>query len=167
MNFEIRVATEDDLPAITNIYNQAVALRSATADISPVSLESRKKWFEQHKSGTYPVFVAEGQDVIVGWCSLSAYRPGRSALRYTAEISYYIDEHSRGMGVGSSLISHAIENCTKLGFKTLFAIVLDINRDSTRILGKLGFEEWGHMPNIADFDGLECGHLYYGLRVAP
>jgi len=165
MKYSIRIASEDDLPVITNIYNQAVKLQSATADTSPVTLESRKSWLREHAPGNYPVYVAESQHVVVGWCSLSAYRPGRMALRHTAEISYYVDENRVGMGVGSALISHAIANCGQLGIKTLFAIILDVNEDSTRILEKFGFRKWGHLPNIADFDGQECGHLYYGLRV--
>jgi len=165
MDFKIHIASENDLPAITEIYNQAVLLQSATADIAPVSLESRKKWLNEHPPGQYPVYVAQNQDVVVGWCSLSAYRPGRMALRHTAEISYYVNERFTGMGVGSALISHAIENCSHLDIKTLFAILLDVNRDSSRILEKFGFERWGHMPNVADFDGRECGHLYYGRRV--
>jgi len=165
MDFTIRIAAEDDLGAITRIYNQAVAMQSATADVSPVSLESRKTWLGEHPPDRYPVFVAESQNAIMGWCSLSPYRAGRMALRHTAEISYYTDENFRGIGIGSFLISHAIEKCIEVGIKTLFAIVLDINGDSTRILEKFGFKEWGHMPDVADFDGQECGHLYYGLRV--
>jgi len=165
MNIVIRIATENDIPVITRIYNQAVALRSATADLSPVTTESRQKWLREHPPAQYPVYVAESQNAIVGWCSLSAYRPGRMALRHTAEISYYVDEDCLGMGVGSAMISHAIENCARLGFRTLFAIILDVNKDSTRILEKFGFKQWGHLPNVADFDGRECGHLYYGLRV--
>lgn len=165
MNVSIRIASENDISGITDIYNQAVALRSATADISPVTTESRKRWLREHSPGQYPVYVAESQNDIVGWCSLSAYRPGRRALRHTAEISYYVDKNFIGMGVGSAMISHAIGNCAQLDIKTLFAIILDVNKDSTRILEKFGFRQWGHLPNVADFDGRECGHLYYGLRV--
>ena len=167
MDIKIRIAAAGDLPAITEIYNQAVALGSATADISPVSIESRGTWLRDHAPDQYPVFVAESEDRVLGWCSLSPYRPGRMALRHTAEISYYIDERFREKGVGSFLITCAIERCARLGIKTIFAIILDINRDSTRILEKLGFEQWGHLPGVADFEGRECGHLYYGLRVAP
>jgi L-amino acid N-acyltransferase YncA len=167
MNYKIRIASEEDLPAITSIYNQAIALQSATADMSPVSLDSRKIWLQTHSPEQYPVFVAENDTVVVGWCSLSPYRPGRMALRHTAEISYYVDENYGNMGVGSALISHAIESCTPLNIRSLFAILLDINQDSTRILEKFGFERWGHLPNVADFDGRECGHYYYGRRVSP
>jgi len=167
MDINIRNATGADLSAITDIYNQAVELQSATADTSPVSMESRRTWLQDHSPDQYPVFVAESENGVLGWCSLSAYRPGRMALRYTAEISYYIDERFRGKGAGSLLVSHAIGQCQRLGIKTLFAIILDINTDSVFILEKYGFEQWGHLPGVADFDGRECGHLYYGLRVVP
>ena len=179
MNLQIRIATEADIPAITEIYNQAIALKSATADISPVSIESRLAWLGEYPADSYPVFVAEDQSAAesgnpganpgagaVGYCSLSPYRPGRMALRHTAEISYYIHEDFRGQGLGSALMVHAIAQCPALGFRSLFAILLDINTNSTRILEKFGFEQWGHMPAVADFDGTEVGHLYYGLRVA-
>ena len=165
MTTDIRVAAEDDLPAITAIYNQAIALQSATADTAPVTLESRKLWLEEHPPDRYPVFVAAIDDRVVGYCSLSAYRPGRMALRHTAEISYYVDENFRQQRVGSELIAHAIEQSPGLDIKTLFAILLDINAGSTRILKKFGFEQWGHLPGVAEFDGRECGHLYYGRRV--
>jgi len=165
MDLGIRLAVEDDVPAITEIYNQAIAMKSATADIAPVSADSRRRWLAEHCADEHPVFVADQQGVLVGYASLSPYRRGRMALRHTAEISYYVHEDFRGMGVGSGLIEHVINECPRLGLKTLFAILLDINSDSVRILEKFGFEKWGHLPDVADFDGVECGHLYFGRRV--
>jgi len=39
----IREAKETDLPTIIDIYNAAVPTRKATADLKPISLESRRK----------------------------------------------------------------------------------------------------------------------------
>ena len=167
MHFEIRLAAEDDVLAITEIYNQAVALKSATADITPLSEENRRAWLTEHRADKYPVFVADQQGCVVGYSSLSPYRPGRRALRHTAEISYYVHENYQGQGVGSGLIEHAINACPRLELKTLFAIILDINPASVRILEKFGFQKWGHLPRVAEFDGVDCGHLYFGRRIAP
>lgn len=164
---QIRPAADADIAAITEIYNQAVAMRSATADLSPVSADSRRAWLREHDPARYPVFVADSGGTVTGWCSLSPYRPGRMALRYTAEISYYVHEQFRGRGLASALIAHAVDQSPQLGLKTLFAILLDVNKDSARLLEKFGFEQWGHLPDVADFDGEQCGHLYYGFRVAP
>ena len=165
MTVQTRVAVENDLPAITEIYNHAVALGSATADLAPVSVENRRAWLATHDPERYPVFVAEEAGLIKGWCSLSAYRPGRMALRHTAEISYYIHKDFKGLGIGSRLISDVIDRCPSLEIRVLFAILLDINTTSVGILEKFGFEQWGHLPGVADFDGEVCGQLYYGRRV--
>ena len=44
----IRDATIGDLPAIVAIYNAAIPGRMATADLDPVSVESRRTWFDEH-----------------------------------------------------------------------------------------------------------------------
>jgi L-amino acid N-acyltransferase YncA len=167
MRLNFRIAGADDLPAIVEIYNQAVATKQATAELTPVSVESRRDWLAGHLPEHYPIFVAETVAGVVGWCSLGPYRPGRMALRHTAEISYYIHEDFRRMGIGSRLVAHVVEEGRSRGIKTLIAILLDINAGSIRLLEKLGFRKWGELPRVADFDGEECGHLYYGLRVSP
>ncbi len=58
-----------------------------------------------------------------------------------------------------------MDRCPVLQIKTLFAILLEDNCASISLLEKFGFEAWGFMPKVADFDGREVGHLYYGLRL--
>jgi L-amino acid N-acyltransferase YncA len=162
----IRIATLDDLPAVVSIYNQAVASPFATADMLPVTIDSRRDWFIEHKPARHPIFVWEETSEVKGWCSLSPYRRGRSALRFTAEISYYVRADAHRKGIASSLIRYSLEACPSLGIKNLFAIVLERNIASRNLLEKLDFERWGLLPRVADFDGQECGHVYYGRRIS-
>jgi L-amino acid N-acyltransferase YncA len=166
MDISFRNAADSDLPAIVEIYNQAIELGYATADLSPVSVESRKDWLITHSPDKHPVYVAEHDGAVVGYYTISPYRPGRMALRFTKEISYYVHQSFRAQGVGTALVKHAIEQCPALEIKTLFAIMLDSNARSIALLQKFRFEQWGHMPNIADFDGAEVGQYYYGLRIS-
>jgi phosphinothricin acetyltransferase len=161
----IRLARLEDLPSIVDIYNQSIPSQNSTGDTEPVKIESRKNWFLEHNPEKYPIFVTETNGKIAGWCSLSAYRPGRAALRYTAEISYYIAQDYQRQGVATALIEYAIAACSQLKLKNLFAIVLERNTASLKLLEKMGFEKWGYLPRVADFDGEETGHLYYGRRV--
>ena len=161
----IRIAKIEDLGSIVEIYNQAIAVGQKTADLTPVSVEERKAWFEAHPADKYPILVAEQDDTILGYLTLSAYRPGRMALRHTAEVSYYVHFDHHQKGVASKLLQQAIEMCPALHIKTLFAILIDSNEASLRLLEKFGFERWGHLPRVAEFDGVEYGHYYYGLRV--
>jgi len=160
----IRAARPADLAAILEVYNQAIAER-ATGDTGPVAVADRAGWIEGYSREGRPIQVAESAGEIVGWASLSAYRPGREALRHTAEISYYVDAGHRRAGVAARLIEHCIAWGPSIELHTLFAIVLDDNNPSIRLLEKLGFERWGHMPCVARFGEEEVGHLYYGRRV--
>jgi L-amino acid N-acyltransferase YncA len=161
----IRPVTSKDYSDIIKIYNHAVDEKFATADTEHVSLQSRKDWFEQHSADTYPIYIAEENGEIIGWCSLSPHRPGRKALKTVAEISYYIHKDHRRKGVASSLINYTIESAKVLGFKDLISILLDLNKPSIYILEKFGFEKWGHLPNVAEIDGVICGQFIYGKNL--
>jgi L-amino acid N-acyltransferase YncA len=161
----LRLAQQDDLPDIVGIYNQAIQTRQSTGDLQPLRVEDRLAWFLEHHPDQYPIFVAELEEQVAGWCSLSAYRAGRAAFRHTAEISYYISFSYHGLGIGTALIEHAMAACPALQIRHLFAIVLENNQASLRLLEKMGFEKWGYLPQVADFDGREVGHLYYGRHM--
>ena len=47
----VRDATENDLASIVGIYNTAIPGRMATADTTPVTVESRGAWFRDHSPG--------------------------------------------------------------------------------------------------------------------
>jgi L-amino acid N-acyltransferase YncA len=161
----IRFAQMDDLPALVDIYNQSIPSKKSTGDTQPLRVEDRLIWFGEHRQDAHPIFVAEVKGQVAGWCSLSAYRPGRAALRFTAEISYYIAPTHHRRGIGRALVEHALAACPGLGIRHIFAIVLEGNQASLNLLEKMGFERWGYLPRVADFDGNEVGHLYYGRHL--
>jgi len=160
-----RVAEFDDLPAIVEIYNQAIPSHSSTARTEPVTVDERRGWFQEHDSDLHPIFVAELDGHVIGWCSLSEYRPGRPALRFTAELSYYVDTQYQHQGVGSELVSHVVKVSPSLGIRNVVAVLIDRNEASRKLLEKLGFHQWGYLPQVLDFNGQECGEYYYGKRV--
>jgi L-amino acid N-acyltransferase YncA len=161
----IRLALCEDLPRLTEIYNQAIAARNATADTVPFTAGQRLDWFNLHTPNAYPIYVFTDLDGLVqGWLSVSPYR-GRPALERTAEISYYVDYSQHGRGIGSALLAHAIREAPRLGRKIYIAILLEWNTPSQRLLEKFGFERWGYLPEVAEFDGRLCGQWYYGRRV--
>ncbi len=161
----IRTASEKDYADIIKIYNHAVDEKFATADSEYVTVESRKEWLVQHSPDSYPIFVAEEKNEIIGWCSLSPHRPGRKALRTVAEISYYVHKSHRRKGIANSLIKFALNESKTLGFKNLISILLDVNLISIQLLEKFGFEKWGHLPDIAFIDSTVCGQFIYGKKL--
>jgi L-amino acid N-acyltransferase YncA len=162
----IRIAEQSDLPSIVAIYNEAIAAR-CTGETSPVTVQERLPWFAEHTPQQCPIMVDVEKGELRGWCSLSPYRKGRMALRYTEEVSYFVATRFHRRGVGLALVQQAKVLARSLGIKTLFAIVLEHNFASQQLLERAGFARWGFLPDVADFDGTEVGQYYYGLRLAP
>lgn len=160
----IRFAKPDDLSATVEILNQAVRSR-LNGSLEEFTVEERKSWFSKFDQDKYPIYVAEINGDVVGYCYLSSYRPGRQAMNKVAEISYYIHFDHHRKGVASKLIEHALSDCKRIGKESLLAILLDTNDASVAILEKFNFKKWGHYPDIIDLDGKQCGQLIYGLKL--
>lgn len=160
---ELRPARPDDLDAIAEIHDQAIR-EGAIAFIESPSREEDRAWLAD-RPASRPVIVAERDGEVVGWASLSDYRPGRQALRQTAEVSYFVHRDHRRKGVASALVRHCFEIAPGLGVRVLVAILLDENEASIALLEKLGFARWGELPRVARFEDREVGHVYYGRRV--
>lgn len=161
----IRLAKLEDLNSIITIYNQAIEEKFCTADTEKIEQNDRIEWFLAHSPQKYPIFVCEMDNRVAGWLSISPYRAGREALRYTVEVSYYVDRNFRRLGIAENLLSTGIETAIELGYKTIFTIILEKNIPSIKLMKKFGFEQWAFMPGVADFDGEECGHVYFGLKL--
>ena len=161
----IQFGTIDDLPAIVDIYNQAIRSKNATGDTQEYEVADRIDWFKKYDQDNYPIYVAQLDNNTVGYCTMSPYRPGRKAMAKIAEISFYLDYDHLGKGIGTQLVEHAFADCSRIGKKHLLAILLDINTKSIGILKKFNFSKWGHYPNVIDLDGHICGQVIYGLNL--
>ncbi len=49
----IKKMTEDDIEAVTEIYNEAIVSTTATFDIEPKSLKEQRKWFFAHDTSIH------------------------------------------------------------------------------------------------------------------
>ncbi|MEH1946553.1 MAG: N-acetyltransferase family protein [Nostoc sp.] len=161
----IRHATETDLPAIVAIYNAAVPSRMATADLEPVSVESRLAWFKGRSPSQRPLWVIEVDGVIAGWLSFQSFY-GRPAYSKTAEISIYIAPNFHRSGLGRQLLAQAITESPSLGIKSLVCFIFAHNQPSLKLFETFGFERWGHLPNIAELDSVERDLVIVGLRIS-
>jgi phosphinothricin acetyltransferase len=165
MTVAIRPARGEDLQAIIEIFNQAIRTRTSTGYLSEVTLEERKGWFTDHFPMKYPILVAEQDQKILGWASIDAYRKGRKAFEKTVEISLFVHQEYLRKGIGNQLLIAITQMAKKLGYTTLFAIVLDRNIGSRRLFEKNNFEQWGFLPDVASIDGKILSHVYYGKKL--
>jgi phosphinothricin acetyltransferase len=164
MTLNFRDATLDDLPGIVAIYNSTVPSRLVTADLEPVTVESRLPWFHAHGPQARPLWVVVENGTVVAWLSFSDFY-GRPAYLRTAEVSIYLDESVRGKGLGKQLLQAALERAPGLGIDTLLGFVFGHNEPSLRLFERFQFASWGTLPRVAVLDGIERDLVILGRRL--
>jgi len=149
----IRPAKPDDLTAITDIYNEAILTTDATFDTETKTIEDQKEWFESHDSRN-PILVAESDDRVIGWASLSKWSD-RCAYSDTAEISVYVKDGYRGQGLGRQLIERILQTGEEAGLHTIISRIVVGNDESVHLHEVFGFEHIGVMKEV----GIKFGRL--------
>jgi L-amino acid N-acyltransferase len=142
----VREAMEDDLPFFLDIYNDAVLNLTASFDLEPQSLESRRKWFRSH-GGKYPLLAAEVAGRAIGYSSISPYaeKPGYSK---TVELSIYVHRDFRRRGVGRALMSEILSRAKILGYHSVISLISGDNEPSIELHRGLGFVQVGYMREV-------------------
>lgn len=135
----VRVATEDDVPTILDIYNHEILHGAATFDIEPKSLGDRLEWFRETQQPPHCVIVADDGLMVAGWGCLHPVHT-RAAYRFTTEDSVYIHQDRRGEGIGKLILAHLIELARLGGFHSIMAGMSEGNEASVRLHQRFGFE---------------------------
>lgn len=143
----IRDACDGDLPAILDIYNEAILNTTAVYDYTPHTLAMRQKWFAAKQAAGFPVIVADVSGQVAGFGALSPFRAWQ-AYRYTVENSLYVDPHYRGQGLGKLLLSHLIATAQNLQFHAIVAGIDADNEVSLELHRRYGFKNVGHLRQV-------------------
>jgi phosphinothricin acetyltransferase len=159
---QIRLATAADVPAINDIYNHYVPISTTTYDYEPMSLETRRKWFDG-RDAIHPVTVAYYDDeptsdsassiqhpastTIVGWGSLHTFRH-KPGYRGTVENSVYVHPDHQREGIGSAILLDQIDRARRSGLHAIIAGVDAEQLASLALHYKHGFREVGRFGQI-------------------
>jgi len=159
-----RKALPADLPTIVAIYNSTIPSRLVTADLEPVTVASRERWFADHGRPTRPLWVHERDGEIAAWLSFSSFY-GRPAYDGTVEVSVYVHERHRRQGIAAAFIGEARRAAPAMGIHTMLGFIFGHNAPSLALFGRLGFERWGTLPRVAVLDGVERDLVLLGQRL--
>lgn len=140
-SMKIRPAEHSDIPAILDIYNDAVLNTTASYDYEPNTLEQRTAWYAHHLEMGLPVLVAvDDRGEVVGWGSLSKFRD-KIGYQYTLEHSVYVRADRRRQGIGCLIVQALIQAARDLGKHSLIGGVDASNEASVRLHESLGFRQ--------------------------
>ena len=136
----IRHAVQEDLTALTEIYNYYVINSIATFDIETFSVEQRQGWIDQFSTtGPYQLFVAEQGGKAVGYAGSTRFRP-KPAYNESVETTIYLSPEHAGSGVGSKLYAALFDALASESVHRAYAGLAMPNDGSRAIHLKFGFE---------------------------
>jgi L-amino acid N-acyltransferase YncA len=150
MTTTFREARLDDAAAIARIYNQGIEDRGATFETEPRRAEDIAE--KLSAQARYPFLVAVDGDTVVGWASLSSYRP-RGCYDGIAEFSIYLDRDVRGRGLGRHLLTALIDVARARGYWKLVSRIFPFNAASRALCRACGFREVGTYESHGRLDG--------------
>lgn len=142
----VRVATAADLPAIADVYNDAVLHSVATFDVEPQPAEL----FADRVASTRPgdhVLVAEQDGRVIGMAYAATYRP-RPAYDGTRETSVYLAPDARGRGLGRTLYDELLHRVDADGIHVCLAVIAQPNAASEALHAAVGFERVGTLREV-------------------
>jgi len=142
----IRRATLGDARRIAEIYNHYIETSTATFDTEPKTVGDRIAWLTEH-GDSHPVFVAEKDDEVVAWGSLSPFRE-RAAYCHTVELGVYVDVGHTGEGLGPAMLDTLIDAARGAGHHVLVAQIVSSNVPSIKMGERAGFEDVGTMREV-------------------
>ena len=139
MTVTIRDTTENDLPAIQEIYAEHVLHGLASFEETPPDITEITLRYAAIKNAGHPYRVAVVDGTTKGYAYAAPYRP-RPAYQYTVENSIYIAPDSLRQGIGNLLLEDLIKRCTERGYRQMVAVIGDSdNTGSISLHARHGF----------------------------
>jgi phosphinothricin acetyltransferase len=141
-NVTIRDMTMEDWPAVARIYRQGVETGLARFERECPSFEA---FDASHIKACRFVAVSEAR--VAGWIVLSRVSD-RLPLSGVAEVSVYIGDEYRGIGIGKRLMLHLLEQSERAGYWTVQSSVFSDNAASLALHRSCGFRTVGYREKL-------------------
>ena len=142
----IRAAVPADAEVLRSIYNVEVQTSTATFDLVPRTLEDQQRWITD-RSGAHVALVAEIDDRVVGFGSLSPYK-ARPAYATSVEDSVYVHRDHHGQGVGRSILTELVATAQMHGFHAVIARIVGDHDASIALHRSVGFDQVGREREV-------------------
>ena len=146
MSWTVRPVREADLAQIADIINGHIEQGVAHFREEPTSVAQWRADWESSRMA-YPWLVASAAPAVLGVAYAKRFN-GRAAYDWTAEVSIYLRDGSRGKGIGSSLYRRLMEIVDAQGYRCLVAGITLPNEASVRLHESVGFRHLGTLERV-------------------
>ncbi len=149
----IRMATRADLPAVLEIYNEAILNTTAVYTYQPYTLANREAWLDKKTLMGIPVLIFEQDGNVAGFATYGPFRES-AAYQYTVEHSIYVHKDYRRLHIGAQLMEALKNVLNEKGYMTLIGAIDADNDGSCRMHEAMGFQLVGKIERA----GYKFGH---------
>lgn len=160
----IRPAEPRDTSGIAAIYNHYVVHTTVTFDEQEVSSDDMLARITAVANAKLPWLVAEADNRVIGYAFAAPWRT-RSAYRFSAEISVYLDSRCVGRGIGSKLYEQLISMLRERRIHAVLGGIALPNDASIRLHEKFGLRKAAHLSEVGfKFDRwIDVGYWHRNL----
>ncbi|HEX6287783.1 MAG TPA: arsinothricin resistance N-acetyltransferase ArsN1 family B [Herpetosiphonaceae bacterium] len=137
----IRLATPEDAEQMLAIYAPLVATTSISFELEPPTIDQMRQRIRETLE-RWPWVSCEDQEAIVGYAYAGQHRR-RAAYQWSVDVSVYVHERARRMGIGQALYTSLFNILVLQGFYNAYAGIALPNRASVRLHESLGFKPVG------------------------
>jgi len=142
MNINIHQYSENDVPAMCQIWNEVVEEGTAFPQEETLTIDEGKDFFA---SQSYCGVAKDENGRIYGLYILHPNNLGRCG--HICNASYAVDHSERGLHIGEQLVKDCLVQGKKHGFKVLqFNAVVASNIHARHLYERLGFQPLGVIP---------------------
>jgi len=139
----IRASRDEDVTAITAIYEHHVLHATGTFETAPPSVADMHSRRADVLAKGLPYLVAEEAGKVLGFAYCNWFKP-RPAYRFSAEDSIYLAADQAGKGLGKLLLTALAAEAERIGVRKLIAVIGDsANAGSVGVHRALGFSQVG------------------------
>jgi phosphinothricin acetyltransferase len=140
----VRPAVDDDVPALTDLYNHYIEHTHTTFDLEPWTVDQRREWFTHYSdTGRHRLLVAvDPTERILGYATSSQFR-NKAAYATSVETTVYCGPDAGGRGVGSALYSTLFDVLADEDVHRAYAGIALPNDASLALHRRFGFTEIG------------------------
>lgn len=132
---------------VARLYNHYITHTLATFEEQPVTAADMAARIRAAQDGGYCWFVAVEDDTVLGYAYANILKP-RSAYRYTAETSVYIDPDHQRRGLGRALYEKLIARLHAANVRQLMGIITVPNPASIALHEAFGYAKVAHLPAV-------------------
>lgn len=157
----VRNVRSEDSADIIGIYNHYVESTNISFEETPVSPQEMERRIGA-VTQSYPWLVYEEAGKILGYAYINRWKE-RSAYRFTAETTIYVDKSRAGQGIGTTLLGALLERVRGLGLHALIAVIAQPNEKSVALHEKFGFRKTADFAEVGFKRGLWIDVGYWEL----